>query len=100
MTMHAYSFWSENGTAKGNRPPLTSLSLLPDGRHKDELEVLFHQNTPIEQQLVIADRVLAGVQQWRDGIAEYAEQERTANDDLEAARAEIVRLKAQAGESE
>ncbi|MET9517487.1 hypothetical protein [Streptomyces sp. NPDC002994] len=100
MTMHAYSFWSENGTAKGNLPPLATLSLLPDGPYKSSFDVMFSQDTPIEQQLAVADRVLAGVQQWRNGIAEHAEQQRTATDELESARAEIARLKSEAGESE
>ncbi|MFC8272323.1 hypothetical protein ACFUJR_07225 [Streptomyces sp. NPDC057271] len=98
--MHAYDFWAETGTASGAMPPLATLSLYSKGRHSgNELQMLFRSEMPIEQQLAVADRVLAGVQQWRDGIAEYAERQRTAADELAAAHAEIARLKAEAGEA-
>jgi hypothetical protein len=97
MSMRAYDFWSETGTAVGSPPPLATLSLRSDGAAtSSEFQMLFPSNMPIEQQLAIANRVLAGVQRWRDGVAEYAEQQRTAADELEAARAEIARLKAEA----
>lgn len=95
--MHAYDFWTEHGTAQGALPPLASLTLRPGGRgNTNELQMLFHQSTPVEQQLAVADRVLAAVQSWRDGIAEHAKEQRTAGDELAAARAEIARLKAEA----
>ena len=97
--MRAYDYWTKTGTANAHMPPLATLSLRPSERPDcNELSMTFPSGMPIEDQLAVADRVLASVQRWRDGIAEYADQHRTAADELEAARAEIARLKAEAGE--
>ncbi len=97
--MRATDFWTKSGTAVGNCPPNASLSLrTSDAATSNELQMMFRSDTPIEQQLAVADRVLREVQRWRDGIAEYADRQRTAADELETARAEIARLKAEAGE--
>jgi hypothetical protein len=94
--MRAYDFWTETGTADSGPYPIASLSLRPSSDSRStELQMLFHSGTPIEQQLAVADRVLAGVQRWRDGIADYANRESTAADELAAAREEIARLKAE-----
>ena len=94
--MRAYDFWTETGTVESGPYPIASLSLRPsnDPRASD-LEMLFPSNMPVDKQLAVADRVLAGVQRWRDGIAQAAEQQRTAADELAAAREEIARLKAE-----
>lgn len=95
--MRAYDFWDETGTVDSSPYPIASLSLRSSGRpDSDELQMLFPSNTPADVQLAIADRVLAGVQRWRDSIAEGAERRRTAIDELAAAREEIARLKADA----
>lgn len=99
MSMRAYDYWTKTGTANGHRPPLASLSLRPSDRADcNELSMAFPSEMPIKDQLAVANRVLAEVQRWRDGIAEYADQQRTAADELEAARAEIARLKAEVEE--
>jgi hypothetical protein len=93
--MRAYDFWDETGTAQSGPYPIASLSLRPNSRpDADELQMLFKSGTSAETQLAIADRVLAGVQRWRDSIAAGAEAQRTAVDELAEARAEIARLKA------
>jgi hypothetical protein len=93
--MRAYDFWDETGTAQSGPFPIASLSLRPSNRaDADELQMLFKSGTSAETQLAIADRVLAGVQRWRDSIAAGAEAQRTAVDELAEARAEIARLKA------
>ncbi|WP_200309134.1 hypothetical protein [Streptomyces adelaidensis] len=94
--MRAYDFWEETGTAESGPYPIASLSLRPsnDPRSSD-LQMMFKSGTPVEQQLAIADRVLAVVQRWRDGIADAAERHRTTEDELAAAREEIARLKAE-----
>lgn len=97
--MHAYSFWSENGMADSGAAPYNSLNVRPDGNSGSDMSVQFSSHMALDEQLSIADRVLAGVQQWRDSIAEQANQQRTAADGLEAARTEIARLKAEAGEA-
>jgi hypothetical protein len=81
--IRAYDFWTKKSVVVGGRPPLASLVFYTEGRFQgSEMAFQFSLNTPIEEQLVVADRVLAGVQQWRDGIAEAAEGERTAADEL------------------
>jgi hypothetical protein len=94
--MRAYDFWTETGTVECGPFPIASLSLRPSNEPTaNELQMLFKSNTPVDKQLVIADRVLAGVQRWRDGIAEAAQRRRTTEDELAAAREEIARLKAE-----
>lgn len=92
--MRAYDFWEETGTVQSGPYPIAALSLRPSNRADcTELQMMFHQGTPAETQLAVADRVLAGVQRWRDSIAAAAERQRTAVDELAEARAEIARLK-------
>jgi len=99
--MRAYDFWDETGTAQDGPFPIASLSLRPNSRADcGEMQMLFHQGTPVEAQLAVADRVLAVVQRWRDGIAEAADTQRTIVDELAQARAEIARLKASAEDAE
>lgn len=94
--MRAYDFWEETGTVDSGPYPIASLSLRTNGRpDSPELQMLFKSGMPVEQQLAIAERVLAGVQRWRDNIAEAADRKRTTEDELAAAREEIARLKAE-----
>lgn len=97
--MRAYDYWTETGTAQCGPYPIATLSLRPNGlATANELQMNFPSGMPAEEQLVVANRVLAVVQRWRDGIARSAESERTAVDELAAAREEIARLKAVAEE--
>jgi len=95
MTMRATAFWTDQAhvsTGVGRAP---QLNIQPEGEHRGtDMDINFRLHTTPEQALAIADKVLAGVQKWRDQIAADAERERTAADELEAARAEIARLKA------
>ncbi|MFJ8023330.1 hypothetical protein [Streptomyces sp. NPDC096311] len=94
--MRAYDFWTKTGTAESGPYPIASLSLRPSAAATaNELQMMFPSAMPIEEQLAVADRVLAGVQRWRDGIAEAATRHRTAEDELAAAREEIARLQAE-----
>ncbi|MFD6324231.1 hypothetical protein ACFWOL_15475 [Streptomyces sp. NPDC058442] len=87
-------FWEAKAEVRSSPPPLSSLYIDPagmgDGAH---LTLMFDSKMPLPEQTAIADRVLAGVQRWRDGIAEKADRERTAEKELAAAREEIARLK-------
>lgn len=94
--MRAYDFWTETGTADVGTSPLATLTLRPSNDARStELQMLFPSGMTVDQQLAVADRVLARVQRWRDGIADCAEQMRTATDELAEARAEIARMKAE-----
>ena len=98
--MRAYDFWDETGTVEAGPYPIASLSLRPSSSPTaNDLQMLFKSGMPIDKQLAVADRVLAGVQRWRDGIADAAERRRTTEDELAAAREEIARLKAEAEEA-
>ncbi|WP_411078494.1 hypothetical protein [Streptomyces sp. cmx-10-25] len=92
-------FWDHRAEVRSSPPPLGSLYIdaagTGDGTH---VSMLFGHDMPLDEQVAIADRVLAGVQRWRDGIAETAERQRSAEDELAAARAEIARLKGEADE--
>lgn len=88
------AFWGPKTEVHSSPPPISSLYIDPDGMSAGaHLSVLFASDVTLTEQVAIADRVLAGVQSWRDGIAAAAERERTAEDELAAARAEIARLK-------
>jgi hypothetical protein len=97
--MRAYDFWDETGTVESGPYPIASLSLRASNKATaNDLQMMFPQSMPVEAQLAVADRVLAGVQRWRDGIAAAAARQLTAVDELAAAREEIARLKAAAEE--
>lgn len=94
--MRAYDFWTATGTVESGPYPIASLTLRPSNDPRaNDLEMLFPSGMPVEKQLAVADRVLAGVQRWRDGIHEAAARQKTAEDELAAAREEIARLKAE-----
>lgn len=93
-SMQITTFWGPNTEVRSSPPPISSLYIDPDGMSAGaHLSLLFASDVPLPEQVAIADRVLAGVQRWRDGIAQAADRQRTAEDELAAARAEIARLK-------
>ncbi len=86
-------FWARGG---GVRPSSNALYIDPAGEFGGHsMTFLFGQDTADAEQVAVAERVLAGVQRWRDGIVERADRQRTAEDELTAAREEIARLKAE-----
>jgi hypothetical protein len=91
-------FWDRRADVRSSQPPLGTLYIdaagMGDGTH---VAMMFGSEMPLHEQVAIADRVLAGVQRWRDGIAESADRQRTAEVELAEARAELARLK---GESD
>ena len=98
MSMRATAHWTDRAYIDFGVAPSPSLTIHPEGQHQgSDVTILFRLHATPDQQLAIADKVLAGVQAWRDTVAAHAEQQRTAADELEAARAEIARLKAEAG---
>ncbi|MCX4849786.1 hypothetical protein [Streptomyces sp. NBC_00893] len=72
----------------------------PDGEHRPGyLTFQLDSKLSVDEQLKVADRFAQAVTAWRDEIAARADQQRTAADELDAAREEIARLKAEAGET-
>ncbi|MGX1515044.1 hypothetical protein [Streptomyces collinus] len=92
-------FWDRRAEVRSSPPPLGSLYIdaagMGDGTH---VAMMFGHNMPLHEQVAIADRVLAGVQRWRDGVAESADRQRTAEVELAEARAELARLKGETDE--
>ncbi|MFE9936367.1 hypothetical protein [Streptomyces hirsutus] len=87
-------FWEAKAEVRSSKPPLGCLYIDAAGMGNGAaLTLMFDSRMPLPEQAAIADRVLAGVQRWRDGIAEKVERERTAEKELAAAREEIARLK-------
>lgn len=94
--MRAYDFWTETGTVDSGPYPIASLGLRPSNdATANDLEMLFPSAMSADKQLAVAERVLAGVQRWRDNIADVVKRQHTAADELVEARAEIARLKAE-----
>lgn len=84
---------------RGNTSVHPVLYVEPDGEHRPGYVTFqIDSKLSVDEQLKIAERFAAAVGEWRDGIAARAAQERTAADELAAAREEIARLKAEAGE--
>lgn len=90
------TFWAHDAEVRSSAVLGGSLYIDPAGMGGDHsMTFLFNRNTPADELVAVAERVLAGVQRWRDGIVERAEQQRNAEDELTAAREEIARLKAE-----
>jgi hypothetical protein len=91
-------FLDKNATAHGTAALRGSLYLYADAAQSTSVSLLFPNNTPLADQVKAAESMLLGVQRWRDDLVAYAEHQRTAQDELAEARAEIARLRAEAGE--
>lgn len=91
------SFWTRNADVRSSTPTLNAcLYIDPAGMGGGtSLTLMFGSRTPLADQVILAERVLAGVQRWRDGIVETADKHRNAEEELAEARAEIARLKAE-----
>ncbi|WP_406325870.1 hypothetical protein OG784_13060 [Streptomyces sp. NBC_01617] len=98
---NATFFLTPQADARGNASVHPVLYIEPDGWHGSGSVVLqMPTGLTDEEQVTVAERILAGVTGWRDEIVAKVERDRTAADELTAARAEIARLKAEAGEME
>lgn len=102
MSAYQTTFFLEARThVRGNGLPNPVLYVEPDGWHGPGcISLQVRNNVTAEERVQIAENFLKGVTAWRDSIVEQAERERTAADELELARAEIARLKSEAGEVE
>lgn len=101
MSSYTATFFLGTRThVRGNASVHPVLYVEPDGQHHPGyITFQIDSKLTVEEQLNVAERFVAGVAAWRDGIAARADQERTASDELAKAREEIARLKAEAGES-
>lgn len=92
MSTHAYTTWSKRGHVDNMASNDGTLHIYPNGVVGDQFTVYRRKDLTDADMLAVADRVLAGVKQWRDGIAAAAERNRTTADELAAAQARIAEL--------
>ncbi|WP_043469022.1 hypothetical protein [Kitasatospora sp. MBT66] len=76
-----------------------TLHIHPGGLGGDQLTIYQDSKMPAGEMLAIADRFLAEVQRWRDGVAKTAAAARSTADDLAAAQARIAELESAAERS-
>lgn len=87
-------FLDHRGTAEADCSYPRVLRIYPQGEFNGaEIRIMAPDRMPLAEQLPVADRILAAVQEWRDSIADEIAQTRTTADELAEARAEIARLK-------
>lgn len=92
MSAHAYTTWSKRGHVDSMASNDGSLHIFPNGATGDQFTVYRRKDVSDAEMLAVADRVLAGVKQWRDGVAAAAERNRTVLEKLAAAEARIAEL--------
>lgn len=90
-------FLDAHADARGSAP-LSSLWIYADASQSTSITLQFPKGTPLDDQARAAESLLSGVKRWRDDLVARAEEERTAANELAEARAEIERLKSEAGE--
>jgi capsid protein len=88
--------WSAKGHVATHGATEGTLYIYPDNISGDQFAVYRRQDVSDEEMLAVADRVLAGVQDWRDRIAVHVESNRTVTSELEAAKVRIAELVAAA----
>ncbi|MFG3311812.1 hypothetical protein ACGF0C_07610 [Streptomyces albidoflavus] len=91
------TYWTPEGHIELWGSTDGTLYLHPGSIAGDQITLIPPTDMTPEQMLTVADRVLTGVQRWRDTVAEHVERERTTADELAAAKAEIERLRAEQG---
>jgi hypothetical protein len=94
-------FIGEKTHVRGSASVNPVLYVEPDGHHgPGYITFQLDSKLSIDEQLKVADRFANSVAAWRDELAARVEQERTAVNELAAAREEIARLKAEREDGE
>jgi hypothetical protein len=88
-------FLDKHAAARG-AASLGTLYFYADAAQSTSVTLQFPRGMSADDQAKVAESLLLGVQRWRDDLVAYAEHQRTAQDELAEARAEIARLKAEA----
>lgn len=100
MSFTATFFLEPHASARGHGAPNPVLYVMPDGGGTGNIGFQIHNDMPLADRVKVAEALLRGAQEFRDAVVADAERQRTAQDELAEARAEIARLKAEAGEIE
>ncbi|WUH94615.1 hypothetical protein OG900_33670 [Streptomyces sp. NBC_00433] len=90
-------FLESHADARGNGAPNPVLYVYPDGVRSGAVTFQISDSMPMDDRVRAAKALLRGAQQLHDAVVADAERKRTAEDELAEARAEIARLKAEAG---
>lgn len=99
MTHISCTYFLElHADARGNGAPNPCFYVQPDGGRTGSVGFQISDSMPHADRVRIAEALLRGAQQFHDAIVADAERKRTAEDELAEARAEIARLRAEAGE--
>ncbi|MFD7410122.1 hypothetical protein [Kitasatospora purpeofusca] len=92
-----YTTWTKRARAEGNAGVRAGgLTIYSNGYSGDQFTLYQRDDLSNADMLTVADRVLADVQKWRDGIAAAAERDRTVADELAEAKARIAELESAA----
>lgn len=97
MSNYLITAFLDNKThVRGTGMPNPVLHIEPDGWHgPGDISLQMSQDLTPDERVELAETFLKGVTAWRDQIVGEVEHERTAVDELAAAREEIARLKAE-----
>jgi hypothetical protein len=89
-------FLEPRTNVRGSRVPCPVLYIEPDGWHgSGHIALQMPNKLSTEERVQVAEAFLKGVTEWRNTIVGEVERQRTAVDELAAAREEIARLKAE-----
>lgn len=93
---HITVFLDRKTNVRGTGMPNPVLHVEPDGWHgPGDVSFQMHRNLTADERVKVAEEFLKSVTAWRNQIVGEVDQERTAVDELAAAREEIARLKAE-----
>ncbi|MET9813214.1 hypothetical protein [Streptomyces sp. NPDC006355] len=94
-------FLEARTNVRGSGVPCPVLYIEPDGWHgPGHIALQMPNKLSPEERVQVAEAFLKGVTEWRNTIVGKVERERTAVDELAAAREEIARLKAEREDGE
>lgn len=96
-SFNATFFLDANAHARANGAPHPVLYVQPDGGHSGSVTFQISDSMPHDERVKVANALLRGAKAFRDAVVADAKRQRTAEDELAEARAEIARLKAEGG---
>ena len=90
-------FLGAKTSVRGSTAPMPVLRVEAAGYHGPaDVSFQMYNGLTTEERVKVAEEFAKNVVQWRDEIVADADRQRTAADELAAAREEITRLKAEA----
>ncbi|WNI15541.1 hypothetical protein [Actinacidiphila sp. ITFR-21] len=96
MSFNATFFLSAHAYAQATGMPNPVLYVYPDGGYTGSVNFQIPNGVSLDKQVKIAESIFRGAKAFRDAVVADVHRQRTAEDELAEARAEIARLKADA----